>query len=327
MDLQGKKLSDYAYYRTGGHCQALYEPRSIDELSAILKNLHGNQTPYFVLGSGTNSLVWDDFYPGAVIIFSQMKRIRREVNQLICEAGADNTSIAQTALEGALAGISWMNRLPGQIGATVRMNARCYAGEISRVVSSVRAVLPDGTITHYTPADGIFKGYKDTLFMNNGAVIAEATLSLAPGDKTAIESHMKFCEDDRIKKGQFVYPTCGCVFKNNYRVGVPSGMLLDRAKAQCLSQATVALNPQHSNFVYNKGASSAAILAFTFQMQELVYQEFGVWMEYEMEILGRPAPALQKRIKEVRPQKIKEDKIEPLRATFKKNDQHMKPET
>ena len=129
-----------------------------------------------MLGGGTNSLVLDDYFPGAVIVFSKMTSIRVEKNnQLVCGAGANNTVIAQTACKSSLSGISWMNRLPGQIGATVRMNARCYGGEISQVVTAVKAVLPDGTIQTFTPADGIFKGYKDTLFMDNGAIVAEAT--------------------------------------------------------------------------------------------------------------------------------------------------------
>lgn len=321
------ELKNYAYYGTGGCCRVLHEPRTIEELSQILKKIHAEKTPYFVLGGGTNSLVLDNPFPGDVIIFSQMKTIRREGHDLVCGAGADNTEVSVAALDADLAGISWMNRLPGQIGATVRMNARCYGGEISQVVSSVRAVLPDGTVKHYTPADGIFKGYKDTLFMDNGAVIAEATLSLTPGDQTTIRQHMDFCMNDRIAKGQFDYPTCGCVFKNNYAVGVPSGMLLDRADARSLNTPQVSLNPQHANFVYNKGAGSDDILRFTLAMQEKVYQEFGVWMEYEMEILGQLPPEQLRRVRELRPSHIDEAKITPLRERFRANNNKMKPET
>ncbi len=321
-----KKLSDYSYYRTGGLCQVLYEPESTVELSQILKDLHQRHTPFFVLGAGTNSLVWDDYFPGAVIIFSKMKAIRRVGNSLLCEAGADNTAIAQAALGAALGGISWMNRLPGQIGATVRMNARCYGGEISQVASTIKAVLPDGTIQVYTAADQVFKGYKDTVFMVNGAVVTEVTMSLSPGNKGLIAEHMRHCEDDRIKKGQFTYPSCGCVFKNNYAVGVPSGMLLDRAKAQTLNQPTIALNPQHSNFVYNKGASSQDILNFTLAMQELVFREYGVWMEYEMEILGLLSPDLQARVKEIRASVMNQSKVDALRQEFHKNSQTIKAE-
>jgi UDP-N-acetylmuramate dehydrogenase len=321
------ELKNYAYYATGGSCRVLHEPKSIDELSQLLKKLYVDQTPYFVLGGGTNSLVLDAPFPGDVIIFSKMKTIRREGCDLICEAGADNTEIAIAALNASLSGVSWMNRLPGQIGATVRMNARCYGGEISQVASSVRAVHPDGTIKRYSPADGIFRGYKDTQFMTNGAVVAEVILTLQPGDQGAIKAHMDYCREDRIAKGQFDYPTCGCVFKNSYQVGIPSGMLLDRANAKRLNTPQVALNPLHSNFVYNKGAGSEDILRFTLAMRDLVYDEFGVWMEYEMEILGRLTPEQLRRVREVRPSQPIEERLKPLREIFQAKTGSLKPET
>ncbi len=312
------KLRDLAYYRTGGRCRALYKPKSIEDLSRIVQALHATQQKYFVLGGGTNSLVLDEDWPGAVIVFQRMKAIEIRDSALYAEAGADNTDVAKFALEAKLDGIAWMNRLPGQIGGTVRMNARCYGGEISQVAEEVHAVLPDGTIRIYTAEDRVFRGYKDTLFMDNGAIVAAAVLKLTEGVRGSIETRMKFYEQDRMSKGQFHYPTCGCVFKNDYSVGIPSGMLLDKAGAHKLSRDLVSLNPQHANFVYNKGAGSRDILELTLAMRELVYREFGVWMEYEMEILGELPEDLQKKISEKRPQRPLEDKLQPLRTLFQK---------
>ena len=73
-------------------------------------------------------------------------------------------------------------------------------------------------------------------------------------------------------------------------------MLLDRANAHQLNQDHVALNPKHANFVFNKGATSDDIINTTLKMQDLVYQEFGVWLEYEMEILGFIPDALLHKI-------------------------------
>jgi UDP-N-acetylmuramate dehydrogenase len=307
-----------AYYRTGGRCQALYEPKTIEDLSRIVEALHATQQKYFVLGGGTNSLVLDEDWPGAVITFRRMKKIEVRGTCIFAEAGAENTDVAKAALEAKLDGVAWMNRLPGQIGGTVRMNARCYGGEISQVAKEVHAVLPDGRIQIYTAADGVFRGYKDTLFMDNGAIVAATLLELQEGVRGSIETRMKFYEQDRVNKGQFLYPTCGCVFKNDYTVGVPSGMLLDKAGAHKLSRLEVALNPQHANFVYNKGAGSRDILELTLAMRELVYREYGVWLEYEMEILGELPADLKDRVLEQRPTRLLEEKLEPLRALFQK---------
>jgi UDP-N-acetylmuramate dehydrogenase len=312
------KLRDLAYYRTGGRCHALYEPKTIDDLSRIVQALHATQQKYFVLGGGTNSLVLDEDWPGAVIAFRRMQKIEVQGTRIYAEAGADNTDVAKAALDAKLDGVAWMHRLPGQIGGTVRMNARCYGGEISQVAREVHTVLPDGSIRIYSAADGIFRGYKDTLFMNNGAIVAAAVLELQEGVRGSIETRMQFYEQDRVKKGQFLYPTCGCVFKNDYTVGVPSGMLLDKAGAHKLSRSEVALNPQHANFVYNKGTGSRDILELTLAMRELVYREYGVWMEYEMEILGELPADLKARVDEKRPAQLRMEKLEPLRALFQK---------
>ncbi len=312
------KLSQLAYYKTGGSCQKLYLPESTAELVSIVKTIHAQKQPFFVLGGGTNSLVLDEPWPGAVIAFSKMNKIEVAGHLMTCEAGAENTSIAQRALREGLGGLSWMNRLPGQLGGTVRMNARCYGGEISQVVSEVEAVLPDGTLQTFHSSSGIFSGYKDTLFMRNGAIIARATLKLQAGDVKALEEHMSFCESDRIAKGQFKHPTCGCVFKNDYKVGVPSGMLLDQAGAHQLSSGNTQINPQHANFVYNLGASSREIIELSLRMRELVYQEFGVWLAYEMEILGEIPPDLQLRISEQKPPQFRDEKLAPLRKLFQR---------
>lgn len=155
--------------------------------------------------------------------------------------------------------------------------------------------------------------------MDNGAIVATAVLELQEGMRGSIETRMQFYEQDRVKKGQFLYPTCGCVFKNDYTVGVPSGMLLDKAGAHKLSRPEVALNPKHANFVYNKGAGSRDILELTLAMRELVYREYGVWMEFEMEILGDLPADLKARVEEKRLNQLRTDKLEPLRALFQKN--------
>lgn len=310
------KLRDLAYYRTGGRCLAFYEPKNIQDLAKIVAALHATRQPYFVLGGGTNSLVLDEDWPGAVITFTRMKRLEVRGEKIFCEAGVENSDVAQAALGASLEGAAWMYRLPGQSGGTVRMNARCYGGEISQIATVVDTVLRDGTIRSFSVDEGIFKGYKDTLFMENGAIIAGVTLQLKSGDKAAIDAQMRFCEADRIKKGQFTHPTCGCVFKNDYSVGVSSGLLLDKAGAHGLSHETVMINPQHANFVYNMGAQSREILEMSFRMRELVYKEFGVWLQYEMEILGALPMDLQSKLEEHRPYAPKEDKLKALREEF-----------
>lgn len=309
------KLKDYAYYATGGTCDVLYAPASAQELAEVMRKLYRDKTKYFLLGGGTNSLVMDEHYAGAVIVFINLQRLETQGTRLVVGAGTENSDVAKKALQDSLQGASWMYRLPGQIGGTVRMNARCYGGEISQIVSQVEVVTPAGDVKTYRKEDmsRIFKGYKDTAFMENGEIIVGVELQLVPGEPKVIEEKMLFCAKDRESKGQFDYPSCGCVFKNDYEVGVSSGILLDTVGAKALKQGGAEVSPHHANFVYNKGASSRSIIELTLRMREMVYKRFGAWIDYEMEILGDLPEDLRRKVKEKRVNRLDAAALQPLR--------------
>ncbi|MBU2509987.1 UDP-N-acetylmuramate dehydrogenase [bacterium] len=308
-------LKEISYYKTGGTVDQLYAPGSVKELADVMREIHNRKLPYFLLGAGSNSLIMDEHWPGAVVIFSNLNSITVHGTKVIAEAGVDNTIFAENCLEMSLGGASWMYNLPGQLGSTIRMNARCYGGEISRIVQSVTAVSENGKIRQYR-ADEVFIGYKNTVFMSNKEVVALAEFSLFHDEQVDILELMEHCKVDREKKQQFLYPSCGCVFKNNYSVGVPSGLLLDKADVRELSSDYVEISPYHANFVFNKGASAREILETTLKMRDIVYKLFGVWLEYEMEILGIIPDDLKSKVAESRLSKPKEQKLKALREEF-----------
>jgi UDP-N-acetylmuramate dehydrogenase len=209
----------------------------------------------------------------------------------------------------------------------VRMNARCYGGEISNFVTSVTVVTKEGSIKTYSDLSSVFRGYKDTLFMDNGDLVCEVEITLEEvGDEKlkVIKEKMDFCEKDRTAKGQFLYPTCGCVFKNNYdpKVSVSSGMLLEKSGLKNLEFGGAQVSDGHANFVYNKSATSSDILNLSFKMRERVYEMFGVWLDYEMEILGSLSNDQKEEIsKNLSLSKDKDlrEKLSKVREEFNKN--------
>ncbi|MBM4253232.1 MAG: UDP-N-acetylmuramate dehydrogenase [Deltaproteobacteria bacterium] len=305
-------LKDFAYYKTGGPADVLYQPQDAAELAAQLSEAQTTGLPLIVLGAGTNSLVMDEPFAGAVVVLTAVSDIKVVGDKIIAGAGVENTAIAKLALKHGLAGAAWMNRLPGQIGGTVRMNARCYGGEISQIATKVITVTRSGERREYADPK-MFRGYKDTVFMENGDIIIGVELQLKAGDAKDIARVMRHCEDDRQSKGQFDFPSCGCVFKNDYTVGIPSGMLLAAAGAKGRRQGGAVVSHHHANFVYNQGASSRDILELTLAMRDLVYAEFGVWMSYEMEILGTLPKDLATALAIAKPQQLKAERLEPLK--------------
>jgi len=308
-------LRDVSYYQTGGSCEQWIAPNSVAELAEEMARIRRDRTPYFLLGAGSNALIMDEHWPGAVIMFNRLQGLTLNNGRVLAEAGVENTRLAEQCLESSLAGAEWMNCLPGQLGATVRMNARCYEGEISRIVESVTVVTPQGQVKNYRDK-AVFRGYKDTIFMSNREVVAAVELKLKPGDREQIAHRMTLCKADREKKHQFDYPSCGCVFKNDYTAGVPSGLLLESVGVKSFSTDLVEISPYHANFLFNKGASARQILDTTFRMREAVYHQFGIWLEYEMEILGVLPNDLKDQVSEMKENKMNEHEIAPLRELF-----------
>ncbi|NTU86802.1 MAG: FAD-binding protein, partial [Chlorobiaceae bacterium] len=134
-------LSEKSYYRIGGPARFFALPETIRHIGDLLLWNREQRLPLAVMGSGSNMLFSDEPFPGIVLSMERMNRmfwISRD--ELFCEAGAENTAIAAELLDRGRSGGEWLHMLPGRIGSTVRMNARCFGGEISGVTSAVVTV-------------------------------------------------------------------------------------------------------------------------------------------------------------------------------------------
>lgn len=324
MNVSSQRISEISYYRTGGLCLHFHTPESLDELCAIRRHIQQKQEPFYILGAGSNSLVMDSDWPGHVISLHKLNRFAIYDDAImVSEAGALNNDLTVAAYEKGFGNLAWMHRLPGQIGGTVRMNARCYGGEISQVASKIESVTPSGRMVEYDVKGNpdVFSGYKDTIFMKNGHIVARVHFTLEKMEPTEILKKMHHCRDDRIAKGQFTSPSCGCVFKNDHRIGVPSGMLLEATDVYNLTKnqarPSISINPKHANFIFNHSHSnSREILELTLDMRDQVYGKFGVWLEYEMEILGTIPEDLKERVLVKKEHDLNEQQIMPLRQKF-----------
>ena len=319
--LENISLAPYSAFGTGGSCRYFWQPESIEELASELPRF--SNVPFYLLGAGSNSLLSDTPWPGMVLQFGKLAACEEIESGFVCGAGALNTYLAERARDRGLAGAAWMYRLPGQLGATIRMNARCYGSEISQCVDQVITVTHLGEIKTYDVTEAsrikVFPGYKDTMFMHNKEIVVQGRIRLAPGPLAPMVALMDKIEKDRISKGHFDFPTCGCVFKNEYapEVSISSGLLLELAGSKSLHKTGSRVSEKHANFIFNyNGASSQEILELSLEMREQVWQEFGVWLAYEMELLGEFPAALLQRFHEQRPPSYRSDRLAEARAQF-----------
>ena len=281
-------LAARAYYGIGGTARFLAHPETPHELADLLLWNRVHHLPLALTGSGSNTLFSDSYFPGIVISLDRMRRIFWLTDdQLFCEAGVENTMIAEELLQCSRGGGEWLYRLPGQIGSTVRMNARCFGGEISAVTTAILTLSIDGCLL-WQRADEVFRGYKHTSLMENPAIVLAVVLRF-PQTKAAhdIRLIMESCEDERTKKHHFDFPSCGSTFKNNYAAGRTSGTVFEKLGFKGLQVGGAMVSPYHANFIFNMGGATAEdVLRLAAQMKAAALEKAGVQLDLEVECIG-----------------------------------------
>lgn len=281
-------LREKSYYRIGGNARYFACPETVRQTGDLLLWNQEYRLPLAVMGSGSNMLFSDEPFPGIVLSTERMNRmfwISRD--ELFCEAGVDNTSIADELLRKSRGGGAWLHMLPGRIGGTVRMNARCFGGEISRVVTSVAVMDTQGRIL-WLPASEMFLGYKRTLLMDHKGIVLAAVLRFPEkSSKEVIKAEMEHYESERRKLHHFDFPSCGSTFKNNYDAGRPSGKIFEELGFKGAASGDAEVSAFHANFIFNTGnASSSDVLCLAGRMRNDALQRAGVSLELEVECTG-----------------------------------------
>lgn len=281
-------LSEHTYYRMGGQASLFARPKSFREVLEVLRFANEQSLPIAVLGSGSNSVFADGVFEGLVISCEFLNRWRWENREtLFCEGGVTNTEVAEICLAANRAGASWMFRMPGQIGATVRMNARCYGGEISQIATEITTVNENGVLETLTGSD-VFKGYKNTLLMHEPRIVLSVKLKFTDAQAPEVLlKHMLECERDRHSKHHFDLPSCGSTFKNNYAVGRPSGRIFDELGLKGTRIGDAEISQFHANFVWNLGqAKTEDMLNLTAHMRQEAISRAKCELELEVQPIG-----------------------------------------
>ena len=277
-------LAKHTTLRVGGPAQVYVEPASEDDLAVVLAYSHEHKWPLFVLGRGSNLLVKDGGFHGVVICLAHAHFSRIEVagQRLNCGAGAKLKAIAVEAKRNGLAGLEFLEGIPGSVGGALRMNAGAMGGAMLDVVESVRLMSFDGKVQE-RPAGELGAVYRSCQALRTHIALA-AVLRGQPGSREVIEQRM--AEYNRKRwKSQPAAPSAGCVFKNPGAVS--AGKLIDDLGLKGMRAGGAVVSAEHGNFIINDGTATARdILELIQIVRQRVRAERGIELETEVEIVG-----------------------------------------
>lgn len=283
--LTDELMSHHTTFRIGGPADFFVLPASVGEVAAVLDIAKRCEVPVIVLGNGSNILVRDKGIRGVVIKFGRdMGYVRHADATIIAGAGALLARVSRYAAEQGLSGMEFAVGIPGSIGGAVFMNAGAYEGEMSRVVSAVSVVCPDGRIQRFGKSESQFS-YRHSIFQNNGCAICEVELSLHRGEHAHIHTKMGDYTLKRKTKQPVEMPSAGSTFKRP--AGHYAGTLIDQAGLKGLQIGGAQVSMKHAGFIVNTGGATAQdVLNLIAEVQRRVYENFGVKLQPEVRILG-----------------------------------------
>lgn len=278
-------MSRHTTFAIGGPADCMVLPASAADAAEILRLTVQHQLPLTVIGKGSNLLVRDKGIRGLVLkIGEPMSGLRCEGNEIVVGAGALLSDVAKFAAQCELAGLEFAVGIPGSIGGAVFMNAGAYDGEMSKVVTEVTAVCPDGAIRSFS-AEAIEFGYRHSIFQKNHCIICEVRLSLKKGNKSEIEAVMADLTERRESKQPLEWPSAGSTFRRP--PGYFAGTLVEQAGCKGLCCGDAKVSDKHAGFVINTGRASAAEVQELIRLvQERVKEKSGVELWPEVIILG-----------------------------------------
>ena len=279
-------MSVHTTLRIGGPADLFVDADGESTCTTVIKACKALDIPVHVMGSGSNLLVSDQGIEGVVLsVGSGMAFCRREANRIIAGAGTALSQAAQFALHHGLTGLEALSGIPGTIGGCTAMNAGAYGREMTDVVESVRAMMPDGSIKVLDVKEMQF-GYRTSAVMSLQAVVTEVTFLLAEEDPESIGSSMRDFAQRRRSKQPLNYPSAGSFFKRPE--GHFAGALIEQAGLKGMREGGAAVSELHAGFIINTGGATAEnVLTLVRKIRETVWKRSRVQLEPEVRFWGR----------------------------------------
>ena len=278
-------MKNYTTFRIGGPADLLIQPSSEEELIRIAAYLRQKDISAVVLGNGSNVLVKDGGIRGVVIkIGKNMGNIRTEGEEITAEAGALLSAAAFGAADRGLTGMEFAAGIPGSVGGAVFMNAGAYGGEMSQIIVSCRALMPDGALREFSKEE-LKLGYRTSVFSQNGGIVTSCRIKLQAGDRETIYGYMRELAGRRTEKQPLNLPSAGSTFKRPE--GYFAGKLIQDSGCRGLRVGGARISQKHAGFVVNEtDASAEDVIRLIRLVQMRVRDCFGVDLEPEVRIIG-----------------------------------------
>ena len=280
-------LAKHISWRTGGTAEYFFEPADVDDLLHVLAQFQDR--PIVWLGLGSNVLIRDGGIDGLVISTSKGLNVLHWHSENLLEVGCGLScaKVAKESVAKGFTGAEFFAGIPGSVGGALAMNAGAFGGETWDLVESARVVNRRGETSEVLPGDYV-TGYRHVgLPEDHWFISAVFRFSEKLLDEKSGQQRIRELLNERAASQPTGVASCGSVFKNP--PDDHAGRLIEAAGLKGFSFGACSVSEKHANFIVNQqGASATEIEKLIKHIQSTVLEQFGIFLEPEVRIIGKP---------------------------------------
>jgi UDP-N-acetylmuramate dehydrogenase len=275
-------LAERTWFKLGGPAQFFAEPKSIDELQAVIQRSRDEGLHVRLLGGGSNVLVRDEGVTGTVISLTgpAFSSITINGNVVTVGGGAQLANVITAVVGAGLAGLEPLVGIPGSIGGALHGNAGTQAGDIGQWTSRANVMTRAGEVITRERNDLVFAYRQSSL---DELAIVDAQFELEQENPDEVTKRMQKLWIFKKANLPMAHENTGCIFRNPR--GMSAGMLIDQAGLKGETVGGAEVSQRHANFIIaHPKATTRDVLKLIDVVRSRVAERMGVELETEIEI-------------------------------------------
>jgi UDP-N-acetylmuramate dehydrogenase len=279
---RNQPLAPFTHLKIGGPAEFLVQPRTVDELNAVLSACQRDRVPVRMLGGGFNLLVQDDPIPGAVIRLTAdpFTFLKRDGKRITAGGGGQLFDLISFAVRHGLGGLETLVGIRGTVGGSVRCNVGDRSGEISQTVRNVTVLTDAGKVQVRGRDDLTFSEHQSDL---DEPVILSVEFELDAESPAAVLKRMRKAWIQRKAAEPLSFQAGVRLFRNP--PGQTAATLIDRAQMTKAKFGGAELSERNSNYAVAKpGTTARDILCLVEDVRVKVQERTGVSLERELHV-------------------------------------------
>lgn len=286
-NVSGKNITSMG---VGGPVDYLITVTKEEQLPEIVKILTAEKMHYIPFGSGTNIIVKDGGYRGALLrAGGELKgySIEEKNGEIVarCWTGAPLQSLAEKLAHRGAESIESLAGIPGTVGGAIRGNSGTRKGSIGSFVKYLKVCTQEGKILELKDRDLKWDYRKISLPQKYFITFAELVFK-----KIEPEISVKRYKEEieyRSNTQPLGKRTSGCIFKNPKKFKKHAGEIIEELGLKGVRVRGAQVSYVHSNFIENTGEAEARdVISLVGMIYEMVKEKAGVTLEKEIIIMG-----------------------------------------